>query len=146
MKDVNDRFIEFYNYLSTQKIVLSAKDFALKIGVSSSLITEITKGRSVVGTKAIQNSVIEYNLNADWLFTGTGEMIKSNQVDIKPIDNIWLLKRFEELVSENALLKKEVTDLKTSRGSNIDKPSYPLSEEKIESHFVAEPGTPKRTH
>lgn len=56
--------------------VSDKRDFAIKIGISPSMVTEISKGRSNVGTLAIQNIVSIFDINADWLLTGRGEMLK----------------------------------------------------------------------
>lgn len=74
--NLSARFIEAYNVLLKQCKVSDKKDFATKIGISSSMMTEISKGRSNVGTSAIQNIVTQFNISADWLLTGAGEMLK----------------------------------------------------------------------
>ena len=146
MNELNSRFIEFYNYLISQNIVKSAKEFSENTEVSSSLITEITHGRSIPGTKVIQNSVIKYRLNSDWLFTGTGLMIKSDlNVDestVKVIDNSsmgFILDRYEALAVENALLKQEVEQLNQSRGKYPDTIPYTDSTQKLSTSLAAEP-------
>ena len=50
------------------------------------MVTEISKGRSNVGTLAIQNIVSQFNISGDWLLTGIGNMIKSDSNGIKTID------------------------------------------------------------
>ena len=75
MNDVTNRFIELYHFLLNENNLKDQKDFASKIGVSGSMITEIVKGRSNVGVKAIQNTVLSFGVNSDWLFTGKGEML-----------------------------------------------------------------------
>lgn len=72
--DISARFIEAYEALFTRKEVSDKRDFATKLEISSSMVTEITKGRSSVGTSAIQNIVLQFNISADWLLTGRGEM------------------------------------------------------------------------
>ena len=146
MNELNSRFIEFYNYLISQNIVKSAKEFSENTEVSSSLITEITHGRSIPGTKVIQNSVIKYRLNSDWLFTGTGLMIKSDlNVDestVKVIDNSsmgFILDRYEALAVEHALLKQEVEQLNQSRGKYPDTIPYTDSTQKLSTSLAAEP-------
>jgi hypothetical protein len=146
MNELNSRFIEFYNYLISQNIVKSGKEFSENTGVSSSLITEITHGRSIAGTKVIQNSVIKYRLNSDWLFTGNGLMIKDDQKEdetsIKVIDNSsmgFILDRYEALAVENALLKKENEDLKQSRGKFYDAIPYTDTPQKLSTSIAAEP-------
>jgi hypothetical protein len=42
-------------------------------------MTEYSKKRSNVGTKTIQISVVKYNLNPYWLYTGEGSMLKSGE-------------------------------------------------------------------
>lgn len=75
MNDVTIRFIEVYNYLLSVKAIIGPKDFAEKIDVSTSMITEIIKGRSNVGVKAIQNSVKTFSVSPFFLFYGEGEML-----------------------------------------------------------------------
>lgn len=146
MNELNSRFIEFYNYLISQNIVKSAKEFAENTEVSSSLITEITHGRSIPGTKVIQNSVIKYRLNSDWLFTGYGLMIKNDQNSdestINVVDNRsmgFILDRYEALAIENAQLKQEVEQLKQSRGKDSDTIPYTDPSQKLSTSIAAEP-------
>ena len=78
-KDVSNRFIEAYERLLKDGIVANKKEFASSVGVSASMITEISKGRSSVGTSAIQNIVLLYNISGEWLLTGKGPMLKSEE-------------------------------------------------------------------
>lgn len=73
--EVSARFIEAYEALLRDKKVSDKRDFAAKLGISASMITEISKGRSSVGTTAIQNIVLQFKINATWLLTGEGEML-----------------------------------------------------------------------
>lgn len=41
------------------------------------MVTEISKGRSSVGVVAIQNVVLRYGVDADWILTGNGSMFNS---------------------------------------------------------------------
>ena len=75
-KQVSARFIEAYETLLKEKKVSDKRDFATKLGISASMITEISKGRSSVGTSAIQNIVLQFNINANWLLTGEGDMLQ----------------------------------------------------------------------
>ena len=79
--DVSRRFIEAYERLLERGLVSDKKNFASKIGVSPSMITEIHKGRSSVGTTAIQNIVLAYGVSPDWLLTGEGVMMKEDKKD-----------------------------------------------------------------
>lgn len=79
--DISDRFIKAFEQLIKDSKVSDKKDFAASIDVSPSMITEISKGRSSVGTTAVQNIVKKYNISADWLLTGNGPMLKSELSD-----------------------------------------------------------------
>lgn len=78
--DISARFIEAYEALLIEKKVNDKRDFAAKLGISASMITEISKGRSSVGTSAIQNIVSQFNISADWLLMGRGEMLSDESV------------------------------------------------------------------
>jgi len=128
--------------LILQKTVKSAKEFAETIEVSSSLITEIMKKRSIVGTKAIQNSVIKLNLNSDWLFTGLGEMIKNgSSFPIYSVDNSSIgavLERYEALVIENAELKKDKSELTDQLNKKENTVIYKMADDNKPDQLVAD--------
>lgn len=82
MKDITARFLEVYEYLLQIKKISNSSDFAKKIGISISMMNEITKGRSNVGVKAIHNTVRLFkNINIDWLLLGTGKMHKDFKIE-----------------------------------------------------------------
>jgi phage repressor protein C with HTH and peptisase S24 domain len=76
MNDLSQRFLDAYSCLLKEGKVSSSKDFASKIEISTSMMTEITKDRSNVGVSAIQNAVNIFGVNANWLVSGKGEMFK----------------------------------------------------------------------
>ena len=121
INDVTKRFIEAYNRLIAEKKTSGAKDFANSIGVSTSMMTEISKGRSNVGVTALQNIVMFYGIDACWLLTGV-ENTKTERESLVEVP--LFLDRIEKLSAENALLKKENEDLKelnkkTSRSTDV---------------------------
>lgn len=78
MNNITIRFLEIYEYLFFKKIIKNKSDFAKKLGVSSSSLTEIWKKRSNIGANIIQNTVLSFDfINSEWLLTGKGEMLKS---------------------------------------------------------------------
>lgn len=83
--ELSARFITAYKALIDSKQVADKRDFALKIGISPSMVTEISKGRSNVGTLAIQNIVSLFGINADWLLTGRGTMTKEYDIADTPV-------------------------------------------------------------
>lgn len=74
LSDVSTRFLEVYEHLKNNNVVKSQREFTEKIGVSPSMFTEICKHRSNVGINAIQSIVTLFDVNADWLLTGRGDM------------------------------------------------------------------------
>lgn len=74
--EISARFVEAYHELLELDEISDKKDFALKIGISPSMVTEISKGRSSVGLTAIQNIVLKFNISSEWLLTGNGSMFK----------------------------------------------------------------------
>lgn len=111
--DISKRFIEAFESLVKVGKVADKKDFASKIGISASMVTEISKGRSNVGTLAIQNIVSQFNISGDWLLTGTGNMLKQDSNSIQT-----------ELESEDT---KRETAIPMPEGCHEGIPLIPLS-------------------
>ena len=72
-KDISRRFIKAYELLQEQGKVADKKDFASKMGISASLLTEISKERSNVGARTLQKTVQLFGVSSEWLLTGNGE-------------------------------------------------------------------------
>lgn len=71
--EVSRRFLEAYEHLRQSGKTSDKKDFAQRIGISASLMTEVSKGRSNVGMRAVQNLVGLFGVPAGWLLTGEGD-------------------------------------------------------------------------
>lgn len=116
MNDVTSRFLSIYTYLKTHNFVSNPKSFAAEINVSSSLITEICKTRTNAGITPIQNLINKYpNIDANWLLTGEGSMLKidgiKTNIDYKELAEA----RFEIIELKNEKiewLEKEIEKLK----------------------------------
>lgn len=81
MNDITIRFLMFYDSLKKDGTLNSQKEYASRIGVSSSSLTEIFKKRTNVGMKIIQKTVLSFSeINAEWLITGNGEMLKEGEI------------------------------------------------------------------
>ncbi|MCX6232656.1 MAG: LexA family transcriptional regulator [Bacteroidetes bacterium] len=100
MNEVTERFIECYKYLEKLNFFSNKKEFAKIIGVSTSLLTDIEKERSNIGINAIRNTVINFNINSDWILTGNGSMIKGIIPIAKKTEN---LKEGIPLITTNAM-------------------------------------------
>ena len=117
-KDISSRFIEVLNELLKRGCLRDKKTFASSVGCSTSMITEISKGRSNVGVSVLQNTVLNYGVSATWLLVGTGEMFvndekqKGKTVYYSPVSGV------NENVTEytnpenNTLLSERVSHLK----------------------------------
>lgn len=132
-------------YIDYKGISISA--FEKSIGMSNASFGKSLKNGGSIGGDKLEKILSVYpDINAEWLLTGGGEMLKSTtKMNISHIDNEWILKRFEEIVTENALLKRENEELKLSRGNVINTPAYPVTSEKIGTHMAADPGTSTHT-
>ncbi|PIF33022.1 hypothetical protein CLU81_3592 [Flavobacterium sp. 9] len=112
MNDITIRFLEVYGHLSERGQVSSPSDFAKKINISTSLMTEILKGRSNAGINPVQNTVKVFEeINADWLLTGKGNKLKNVSGMTKITAGSEQKENAESrLITENASLK-ETNDL-----------------------------------
>ena len=128
---------------------LSQKEFAERINISSSAITQFIKGQSKgLNSDTIQSIISVYNINPTWLLTGEGEMfntpsdIKYGKVSYTAITDIseisktkWfknLSKEQREIITHLASVKdrgilKKVSDI-MSRQSAKEKGDRDLEE------------------
>ena len=88
LNDITERFLNTVSWLINEKIVQDKKDLAVNLGISTSLMTEITKGRSNIGVVPIQNIVVKYNISAEWLLTGNGSMLKTPTTSEPPCNPV----------------------------------------------------------
>ena len=80
MDDLTKRFIECYESLRKSNKVVNGKDFAKKLNVSQSLISDINTKRVRPGVNVIQKLSKQFNINSLWLLTGEGEMFNNTNV------------------------------------------------------------------
>lgn len=116
MNDITIRFLNIYEYLKGQKIVDNPKNFASEINISTSLFTEICKMRTNAGITPIQNLLIRYQeINANWLLTGEGTMLKKGSIEMNINYKELAEARLEIIAFKDEkieLLKKEIKELK----------------------------------
>ena len=72
---INVRFIEALNYLLDNKLVESKGSFALSLKISATKLSEILNSRMKAGTDLLARICDEYKISSDWLLTGKGPMI-----------------------------------------------------------------------
>lgn len=71
---ITQRFILIYNDLNERRLVRSARQFALSLDFYPQSWNDILKGRRDVTIELIRMAVTVYNINAQYLFTGIGDM------------------------------------------------------------------------
>ena len=124
-KDISSRFIEVLNELLKRGSLPDKKAFALSVGCSTSMITEISKGRSNVGVSVLQNTVQNYGVSATWLLVGTGEMFVSeeqqpqNSSSAEPMVDK-LLGIIRQQAEDIGQLRKELAQLKQRLQKSAD--------------------------
>lgn len=118
-KDVSERFISMINELLSRGLTPDKKALAQAIGCSTSMITEIYKGRSNVGVSVLQNVVRTYNVSATWLLTGEGDMFTTDGVTNNEGDPtvLHLIDKIAEQAKEIGRLEQALEDAKRKKGS-----------------------------
>ncbi len=113
MNDITTRFLDVYEWLKKEKLVLTPKGFAYEIEVSTSLITEICKKRTNAGITPIQNLINRFpQVNSNWLLTGQGDMLKSElKKEDKPSTEGTNTVELEHLRKENTMQAKIIAGL-----------------------------------
>lgn len=125
MNDITERFLSVYKYLLDNKLVQNSSEFSKTIGVSSSTMTEILKGRTNAGINPIQNTVRNYpDINPEWLLTGRGSMLReaeevthSAEKVIHSERDVFMEERLRSLERENELLRRMVDLLEKSQST-----------------------------
>jgi len=118
--EISHRFIQAYEELLKCGYVADKKDFANKINISASMVTEISKGRSSVGISAIQNIVCVFDISADWLITGRGSMLCTEQKQPVSQPEVQSVLSTDESIIYKEMYKEkdlEVKDLMETIGS-----------------------------
>ncbi len=74
MSDLNERILQIANYYKLTK----PADFAKKTGFSHQVASNYLKGTRIPNGEALCIIKQTFDVSADWLLTGEGEMLKSN--------------------------------------------------------------------
>ena len=108
---INDRLIFFFDSLGK-----SYREIERIVGLSNGTIGKLKNGVSLGSDKLEKISSIYDRLNPIWLLKGTGEMLIENEipdsVGLSVIKGNIALEMIRDLSAENALLKKEIEELK----------------------------------
>lgn len=78
MSKTIDRLIQFVQHTG-----LSARQFDLSIGVSNGYTLRMQKNKASIGSDVLEKILEIYpQLNVAWLLTGTGAMIRQEELDV----------------------------------------------------------------
>ncbi len=86
-QEISNRFIESLSYLKEKGIVKSNAAVARSLNVSTSLITEVAKGRTNIKPDKLLKYSQNYHVNIDWLKTGEGSMLSNRGECYTPLFN-----------------------------------------------------------
>ena len=66
-----------------EELKISQRDFAKRIYISKSLLSEIEIGNRSINERTIKLITTEFSINKEWLLTGKGDMFTSTPPDIQ---------------------------------------------------------------
>ena len=118
---VNQRFISAIDYLLDSNTESNKYTIAQKLGLKTSMFSEILKKRVNVGIEHIIRLKENWNISYDWILDGSGEMIKSENT-IKNLD-------FKELAES----RKETAELLREKIKNLEEEINQLKKAKENS-------------
>ena len=96
---------------------LNQREFAKRLTLSQNHISYLEKGIRKITEKFINDLCKEYNVNKEWLLTGTGEkyidMIEGLNIDDEEIKNF--LKKFMQLDMKTIVSIMNIVDYKANK-------------------------------
>lgn len=108
--DIDRRIIEYITYLTDIKVYKSEAEYLRTVGMASTKISEVRKGKVSFRPDEIRNILINSKtLNAHWIMTGEGTMFQ--QEENKDISLAYAIDRCRQLEKENNQLNKENKEL-----------------------------------
>lgn len=139
MKNLTDVKERISYYIENKNI--KPTNFYRETGVSYGILTQKTK----MSEENIVRILIKYSeISPAWLLLGEGEMIRGKEVEFCPVDNEFMLRRYEALAIENGELKNEIKhlkkdleDLKNNTRPNVG--ANPYSEHEKKLNIAADP-------
>lgn len=96
---------------------LNQREFAKRLTLSQNHISYLEKGIRKITEKFINDLCKEYNVNKEWLLTGTGEkyidMIEGLNIDDEEVKNF--LKKFMQLDMKTKVAIMNIVDYKANK-------------------------------
>ena len=111
MDEINIRFRDLLNHLISAGKVTGTRDFASQLGVSPSMITAITTGRSSIGFKVLVGIALFTGISISWLLTGKGNMLESTDKQSPDEVNDALRQENQALKQKNRELEEKLNTI-----------------------------------
>lgn len=121
-EEINKRFVEAVNYLLSNNIVTGKGLISESLSIKASKFSEILNYRMNVGTDLAAMISDLYNIDANWLLTGRGSMLKSDTTPLmgervptptpEPMEESLLYTMYKEEKAENKELIEQIGALK----------------------------------
>lgn len=121
-EEINKRFVEAVNYLLSNNIVVGKGLISESLNIKASKFSEILNYRMNVGTDLAAKISDLYNIDANWLLTGRGSMLKSDTTPLmdervptptpEPMEESLLYTMYKEEKTENKELIEQIGALK----------------------------------
>ncbi|MBT0551274.1 hypothetical protein [Riemerella anatipestifer] len=135
---INERIL----YLIENQVNGNQKKFAEKINFAPQVVYNIVSGRKSKPSFDVLNAILSsfVYINAEWLLTGKGEMLKQPQGNIKetppPVvaegqsnnTEVALLRKQVALLEENRLLHQEIKQLQ-ERINHLEQENYAIQKQ-----------------
>lgn len=114
-KSINNRFIEAVNFVLSEDDLLTKTAIADALNIGKSRFSEILNERMNANVDIIANFCTLYDINADWLLTGKGEISKKQDLEKKKENKVQLLK---ETIQEDDgnIISIPVVDISAAAG------------------------------
>ena len=108
--DIDRRIIEYIAYLTDIKAYKSEAEYLRIVGMASTKISEVIKGKVSFRPDEIRNILINSKtLNAHWIMTGEGTMFREEEN--KDVSLSYAIDRCRQLEKENKELLLQVGEL-----------------------------------
>ena len=95
-ENINSRALQAINYLLSTNDLCTKTSMANDLGISASKLSEILGERMKAGTDVLAGLSSEYNISSQWLLTGEGNMVTSENLEDNEEDSELILPCSEE--------------------------------------------------
>ena len=114
----NKRISELIAELKRKRIIRNQADFAERIDISSSVLSEIINGKRTVSEKFVRKICDNFPVSFNWFYTGKGDIIKEENSDIPQKGQLEF--DFTSIVEENNKIADAVTVIAESNNKVSD--------------------------